>query len=69
MAAFAREALMSAPEKPFMCRTNLHHSWEWAKTPDGKVYERCSHCHKERDESGTSSGLKTGGYSLGGGGG
>jgi len=34
--------------KPFLCRTNLHHSWEWAHTSDGQRYVRCAQCLKER---------------------
>jgi hypothetical protein len=35
--------------KPFLCRTNLHHTWELAHTPDGQRFVRCARCHKERD--------------------
>jgi hypothetical protein len=37
-----------ASRKPFLCRTNLHHRWELAKTSDGNEYVRCARCLKER---------------------
>jgi hypothetical protein len=39
----------SAGRKPFLCRANLHHSWESAHTPDGQRYVRCGRCLKERE--------------------
>ena len=42
------EDVMTRPRKPFLCRTNLHHRWEWAETGDGVPYVRCARCHKER---------------------
>ncbi len=39
---------MMEPRKPFLCRTNLHHRWELAKTSDGNEYVRCARCLKER---------------------
>ncbi|MDU0312557.1 hypothetical protein RKE38_02595 [Phycicoccus sp. M110.8] len=39
---------MGSHRKPFLCRTNLHHHWEWATTTDGVDYERCARCLKER---------------------
>lgn len=58
---------MSSVNKPFLCKANLRHHWEWAYTTDGQRYVRCGRCHKERD-SGTS-GTWTAGASMGGGGG
>ena len=58
------EAIMTTPTKPLLCRTNLHHRWEWANTLDGERYIRCSLCLKER-ESGAG-GKWTGGMSMGG---
>lgn len=40
--------MMAASRKPFLCRTNLHHSWELAQTRDGDEYVRCARCLKER---------------------
>lgn len=42
----------SARPRPFLCRTNLHHSWEQAHTDDGQRFVRCRHCLKERDTGG-----------------
>ncbi|WP_270886566.1 hypothetical protein [Pedococcus sp. 5OH_020] len=49
---------MTRPTKPLLCKTNVHHSWEWATTRDGQRYVRCAHCLKER-------GQWTGGASMG----
>lgn len=59
---------MTTPNRPWTCRLNLHHSWEWTQTPDGQRYVRCSRCHKEKDDDQGSQGRKTAGFSLGGGG-
>jgi hypothetical protein len=58
---------MSSPSKPFLCKTNLHHHWEWAHTSDRQRYVRCARCHKERDSGSTTTG--TVGAMMGGGGG
>jgi hypothetical protein len=42
-------------KKPFLCRTNLHHSWELASTSDGQRYVRCARCLKEKDSGGGNS--------------
>ena len=50
----------SLQRKPFLCRTNLHHTWESAHTDDGQRYVRCSRCLKLRDappSAGVASGL------------
>ena len=39
----------SARRRPFLGRTNLHHTWEWAHTDDGQRYVRCGRCHQERE--------------------
>ena len=46
---------MVAPNARLLCRTNLHHRWQWVTAPDGADYERCAVCHKEKD---TGSGAK-----------
>ena len=56
---------MTAPTKPFLCRTNLRHRWESAHTPDGERYIRCARCLKEK-ESGAG-GRWVGGASMSGG--
>lgn len=50
---------MAPPIKSLLCRTNLHHRWEYARTPDGARYERCARCLKERP-GGISAGTKAG---------
>jgi hypothetical protein len=50
---------MAAPSKPLLCRTNTHHHWEYARTPDGARYQRCARCLKERPD-GMSAGTKAG---------
>lgn len=59
------EAVMTAPTKPLLCRTNVHHHWEWAHTPDGERYIRCARCLKEKDSG--AGGQWVGGASMGGG--
>lgn len=65
----ALEDLMTTrATKPFLCRTNLHHSWEYARTSDGARYIRCARCLKEKDDhmnTGGISGISIG--SMGGG--
>ena len=55
-----RGPAMATTRKPLMCRLNLHHRWETAKTGDGKAYVRCARCLKERggplDDSRTTAG-------------
>lgn len=54
--------------KRLLCRTNLHHSWEWASTSDGQRYVRCAHCLKEKDSGGgnaTGPGAMSAGSSTG----
>jgi hypothetical protein len=58
------EDAVTRPTKPLLCRTNAHHHWEWAHTPDGERYIRCSRCLKEKDSS--AGGQWTGGLSMGG---
>jgi hypothetical protein len=58
---------MDSPTKPFLCKVNLRHHWQWAHTPDGERYVRCERCHKERDSG--AGGTWTAGASMGGGGG
>ncbi|WP_457252370.1 hypothetical protein [Pedococcus sp. P5_B7] len=59
------EAVMTTPTKPWLCRTNLHHRWEWAHTRDGERYIRCAKCLKEKDYG---AGTRwVGGASMGGG--
>ena len=48
---------MAPPSKPLLCKTNVHHRWEFARTPDGARYERCARCFKERSD-GLSAGTK-----------
>jgi hypothetical protein len=58
------EVAMSAPTRSLLCRTNLHHHWEVARTPDGTRYERCARCLKERRDGispGTNAGMGIGG--------
>lgn len=50
---------MAPPSKPLLCRTNMHHHWEYARNPDGARYERCARCLKERPD-GISAGAKGG---------
>jgi hypothetical protein len=57
------EDTMSRPSKPLLCRTNTHHHWEWANTPDGERFVRCSRCLKEKDSG--AGGQWTGGASMG----
>lgn len=57
------EDAMSRPTKPLLCRTNAHHHWEWASTPDGERYIRCGRCLKEKGSS--AGGQWTGGASMG----
>ena len=57
------EDAMSRPTKPLLCRTNAHHHWEWAHTPDGERYIRCGRCLKEKGSS--AGGQWTGGASMG----
>ncbi|GAA2169109.1 hypothetical protein [Pedococcus bigeumensis] len=57
------EDAMTAPSKPLLCRTNAHHHWEWASTPDGQRYIRCARCLKEKDSG--AGGQWTGGASMG----
>jgi len=59
------EEAMTAPTKPLLCRTNLHHHWEWAHTTDGERYIRCARCLKEKDSG--AGGRWVGGVSMGGG--
>jgi hypothetical protein len=47
------ETAMTVPRKPLLCRTNMHHRWEWAHTPDGQRYVRCARCLKERGDGRT----------------
>ena len=59
------EEAMTTPTKPLLCRTNLHHRWEWATTRDGERYIRCARCLKEKDYG---AGTRwVGGASMGGG--
>lgn len=63
---------MSPSGKSLLCRTNAHHHWEYARTPDGGRYERCARCLKERRDgisSGTNAGMGIAGGMMGGGGG
>ena len=39
---------MAPVKKSLLCRTNLHHRWELAKTDDGVAYVRCERCLKDR---------------------
>lgn len=39
---------MTDGSRPFLCRINLRHTWEWAHTADGDRYIRCHKCHKEK---------------------
>lgn len=58
------EVAMTTPRKPLLCRTNLHHVWEAAHTPDGERFVRCAHCLKERGDGRT--GMSGAGISIGG---
>jgi hypothetical protein len=54
--------------KPFLCRTNLHHSWGLAHTEDGARFVRCGRCLKERGSgggNGTGPGAMSAGSSTG----
>lgn len=65
---------MTAARKPFLCRTNLRHSWELAHTADGQRFVRCAKCLRERDggngnvtgpgamSAGSTSGISGGGF-------
>jgi hypothetical protein len=66
---------VSFGRKPFLCRTNLHHSWELAHTTDGQRYVHCRRCLRERDSgpggnvtgpgamsAGSTSGVSGGGF-------
>jgi hypothetical protein len=55
---------MAPPSKPLLCRMNVHHHWETARTRDGARFERCARCLKERPDSlkpGTKAGMGIGG--------
>lgn len=65
----------SASRRSFLCRTNLHHSWQLAHTADGQRYVRCARCLKERESgpggnvtgpgamsAGSTSGISGGGF-------
>jgi hypothetical protein len=57
----------SVQRKPFLCRTNLHHSWESAHTPDGQRFVRCGRCMKERASGAGGNVTGPGAHSVGGG--
>jgi hypothetical protein len=59
------EDVVTRTTTPLLCRTNLHHRWEWAHTTDGERYIRCSRCLKEKDSG--AGGRWVGGVSMGGG--
>ena len=63
---------MAPTGKTLLCRTNVHHRWEYAHTPDGSRYERCARGLKERRDgigAGTNAGMGIAGGMMGGGGG
>jgi hypothetical protein len=39
---------MAVSQKPFLCRTGLHHRWETATTKEGATFTRCAKCLKEK---------------------
>ena len=45
-----REAIVTAPSKPLVCRLNIRHAGEWAHTADGDRFIRCRKCLKEKGD-------------------
>jgi hypothetical protein len=36
------------PRTRILCRTGLHHAWQPRRTDDGRLYEQCSNCGKDK---------------------
>ncbi|HEY2296716.1 MAG TPA: hypothetical protein VGH43_03220 [Jatrophihabitans sp.] len=44
----ADSSTISAPAKPLLCRTGLHHRWRTYLNPDGEPYRHCVRCGADR---------------------